>query len=85
MYDSERELWVVDTSITGMRKLPRSCFYYNDGLPNDKNNYYIKNDFGWDEPLHSDSFKRRPCEMGRITNFIIERNLKKIKDEGKIN
>lgn len=33
MYDDERELWVVDRSLTGMKELPRECFIYSDGLP----------------------------------------------------
>lgn len=82
MFDCERELWVVDTSITGRKKLPRSCFYATSGLPKARSVYIRRDEFGKDEAVYSGKYIKRPCEMNDImTRFCINRNLKKIKAE----
>ena len=58
MYDEERELWVVDRSINGMKTLPRECFLYSDGLP-DTNRISRFRSFGKDSPLCSGLYQKR--------------------------
>lgn len=78
LYNGEMELWVVDKSVTGMRRLPRSCFYFNgqiaDGFQskinssiknekdNDKASYSGANKKEIDKALYSGAHKKRPCE-----------------------
>ena len=84
MHDEECELWVVDKSINGIKKLPRDSFYYTDGLP-DLDNSAIsrsRSEFGKDVGLHSGLYKRRPCEYDDLfTKLVINRNIKRIQLE----
>ena len=75
MYDEERELWVVDRSINGMKTLPRECFLYSDGLP-DTNRISRFRSFGKDSPLCSGLYQKRPCEY---EDFLTKRVMKKNK------
>lgn len=82
MFDSECELWVIDKGISGMRKLPRSSFYYTNGLPEERSNYRTRSDFGIDEPVHNGAYKKRPCEYKDwITKTCIKKNLRKMQKE----
>ena len=84
MYDSERELWVVDRSVTGMKKSPRENFIYSDGLPDTNRTNYNEKSFGTDTPLYSGAFQKRPCEYKDVlTKFVMERNIKKLENEYK--
>ena len=81
MFDCEKELWVVDRSITGMKTLSRTSFYYNNGIPEERDTYIRKEEFGCDVAIHADLYKKRPCEFEDIfTKMCINRNVKKIKE-----
>lgn len=88
MYNGERELWVVDKSVTGLRRLPRSCFYIN-GQPVDKFkskiNSSIKKEKNIDKAIYSGTFIKRPCEFNDFfTRHCMKRNLRRINhDESK--
>lgn len=82
MYDEERELWVVDRSVTGMKKLPRENFIYSDGLPDTNGKAYNKKAFGTDTPLYSGLYQKRPCEYKDVlTKFVMKKNIKKLENE----
>lgn len=84
MHDEECELWVVDKSINGIKKMPRDSFYYTDGLPDLGNSAISKSrsEFGKDVGLHSGLYKRRPCENDDfLTKFVIRRNINRIQLE----
>lgn len=81
MYDCEHEVLVADTGITGIRKLPRSCFYYSDGLP-DEGEWSGRIDFGSNKAVHAGLYKKRPCEYeDYITRFCINSNIKRMEKE----
>ena len=81
MYDEERELWVVDRSINGMKTLPRECFLYSDGLP-DINRISRFRSFGKDSPLCSGLYQKRPCEYEDfLTKIVMKKNKAKLEAE----
>lgn len=78
MADCECELWVVDRSITGRKKLNRSCFYYTEGLP--KLSFIEKHmtEFGSDRSVYRDDYIYRPCECeDLLTKYVINRNIRR--------
>lgn len=78
MHDEERELWVVDRSITGIKKLNEKCFHYEDGLPSIRGASSSCRVFGSDKPVYTRSHKR-PCECDDpLTKYVMKRNIKKI-------
>lgn len=82
MHDDERELWVVDRSITGIKKLPKDCFKYTDGLPRRRGESSNCRDFGSDRPVYVSENHERPCERGDVlTKIIMKRNIRKIQNE----
>ena len=82
MYDEEKELWVVDRSITGVKKLPVSSFYYKDGLPSDSKPFRREYSYGRNYAVHTGMQQKRPCEIDDFLSRIwLKRNLKKLEDE----
>ena len=81
MYDDERELWVADRSVNGMKTLPRDCFVYSDGLPA-ANRIYRSMSFGENSPLCSGLYQKRPCEYEDfLTKMVMKRNIAKLEAE----
>lgn len=83
LYNGEMELWVVDKSVTGMRRLPRYCFYFNgqiaDGFQSKINS--SKKEKNIDKALYSGTYEIRPCEYDDcLTSYCMKRNLRRIKD-----
>lgn len=82
MFDDERELWVVDRSINGLRRLKRDCFYYLDGIPEFLSDYRNHVDYGIDKEVYAGAYKRRPCEYKDLfTRFMMKKNLRRIRKE----
>lgn len=84
MYDVEKELWVIDRSISGIRRLPRSYFHFNDGLPQARFGVgkYPRNEYGIDKPIHGGIYKKYPCESNNIIfNYLLKKNIEKIRSE----
>lgn len=81
MADCERELWVVDRSINGRKKLDRSCFYYINGLPEVASNFR-RTMFESDKPVYAGCYQKRPCQYEDfLTKLVINRNNKRIQNE----
>lgn len=81
MYDTEKELWVIDKSSTGIRSLPRSYFHFNDGLPQNRmmGNIYKRHEYGKDKPMHGGLFKEYPCKSDNpIFNYFFKKNIEKM-------
>lgn len=84
MHDEERELWVVDKSITGIKKLKNECFHYEDGLPSIRGESSSWSVFRSDKSVYTQSPKR-PCECDDpLTKYVMKRNIKKIQKEESI-
>lgn len=84
MHDEERELWVVDRSITGIKKLDKSCFHCKDGIPSIRGESSSRGVFGRDKPVYTRK-PVRPCECDDIlTKYVMKRNIKKIQKEESI-
>ncbi len=81
MYDCEKELWVVDRSINGIKKMNRHNFYYTDGLPSTTARYkYHRHDFGGDFSVYG-KCKMYPCEYNGLTKYIIKYNSRRLEQE----
>lgn len=81
MYDTEKELWVIDKSSTGIRSLPRSYFIFNDGLPQNRTmgSIYKRHDYGKDKPMHGGLFKEYPCKSDNpIFNYLFKKKIEKM-------
>lgn len=86
MFDDEKELWVVDRSITGVKKLPKFCFYCTAGIPEESKVWERKKqlDFGKDKKLYQKRQIKRPCENEDcLTRFCMDRNMKKNEKDAK--
>lgn len=81
MADEECELWVVDRSITGMKRLPRKCFFYSDGLPSSRTSYCRLQNDTFDFALYSNHNMQRACEYNWFTKLITKYYYNKLKTE----
>lgn len=80
IHGGEYEVWVVEDNMFGQIELPRECFKYEELDRSIHRSNWSPTLRDHDSSLYTvNSNIPRPCEWGKITKFLIKRNVEDIK------